>query len=204
MGRDGREATILNRAAKEGLTETVTSEERPEGGKRVSHTDNWAKSCPGTGNGKCKGPEVRWAFNWLTLAVGCRKGFQGRKVIVVVWTGTCSSQHPLPCLVHNRPSINTCKMKEDTEVGLTHLPGRILASVTGSLTAAHGGVSTHPPLTTTISFLHASCGSFCIPPAPLLCLWPLFPLVKFLFPPLVGFGNPQRETSIWVFPAGPE
>lgn len=49
MGRDGREATILNRAAKEGLTEKVTSEERPEGGKGVSHTDNWEKSSPGMG-----------------------------------------------------------------------------------------------------------------------------------------------------------
>lgn len=56
MGRDGREATILNRAAKEGLTEKVTSEERPEGGKGVSHTDNWEKSSPSMGEQQLQRP----------------------------------------------------------------------------------------------------------------------------------------------------
>ena len=88
--------TILNRAAKEGLTEKVTSEERPEGGKGESRSDNCMKSSPGTGNSKCKGPEVRRAFNWLTLAVGRSKGFQGREVTVVIGAGLGSSQHPPP------------------------------------------------------------------------------------------------------------
>lgn len=88
--------TSLNRAAKEGLTEKVASEERPEEGKGDSHSDNCMKSSPGTGNSKCKGPEVRRAFNWLTLAVGWSKGFPGRRVTVVIQAGLCSSQHPLP------------------------------------------------------------------------------------------------------------
>lgn len=41
---------------------------------------------------------------------------------MVVQAGSCSSQCPLPCLVHTGPSINTCKMKEDLVVRLAHLP----------------------------------------------------------------------------------
>ena len=92
--------TSLNRAAKEGLTEKVASEERPEGGKGDNPSDSCMKSSPGTGNSECKGPEVRRGFNWLTLVVGWSKGFQGRKVTVVIQAGLCSSQHPLP-----RPTV---------------------------------------------------------------------------------------------------
>ena len=56
-------------AGKEGLTEKVTSEERPEGGKGQSRSDNCEKSSPGTGNSKNKelevflGPQGIWCFS---------------------------------------------------------------------------------------------------------------------------------------------
>ena len=77
MGRDGREPTVLNRAAREGPTEKVTFEERPEGGEGGSLTDKQRKSGPGTGNSRCKGPEVRGDFNWLPLLLGGAMGFKG-------------------------------------------------------------------------------------------------------------------------------
>ena len=89
-------AASLNTAAKEGLTEKVIPQERPEGGKGESRSDNCEKSSPGTGKSKCKGPEVRRGCNWLTLAVGRSKGFQGRRATVVIWAGLCSSPHPPP------------------------------------------------------------------------------------------------------------
>ena len=37
---------------------SVAFEQRQEGSKRVSHTDIWEKNIVGTGNRKCKGPEL--------------------------------------------------------------------------------------------------------------------------------------------------
>lgn len=77
---------------------------------------------------------------------------------MVVQVGTCPSQHPVLCLVHNWPSINTCKVKKDTVMGPTHLLGRVLTSAAGSLAPARGA-SPHSPPTAAISFLHAPYGS---------------------------------------------
>lgn len=75
MRRNGRETAILNRVAKEGLTEVALEEEteEEEGG---SHADNWGKSSAGTGN-KGEGPEVSQDSNCLHLPLGREMDFKG-------------------------------------------------------------------------------------------------------------------------------
>lgn len=38
----------------EGISEEVTSEQRPDGREGVGHADVWGKSIPGRGNNTCK------------------------------------------------------------------------------------------------------------------------------------------------------
>lgn len=47
----------LNKVIREGCTEKVTFESRPE---ESDHVDIWGKNVPGKGNSECKGPEVRF------------------------------------------------------------------------------------------------------------------------------------------------
>ena len=50
---------------REGVNGKVTFEQRAEGGERVTHTDAWGKSSPGTRNSQCKGPEVGMCLTCL-------------------------------------------------------------------------------------------------------------------------------------------
>lgn len=120
---------------------------------------------------------------------------------VVVQAGTCSSQCPLPCLVHIWPSINTRKMKEDLVLGLAHHPKGSLPLLQGlwpqrvvHLHSLLSPCSDFPSYTFTEALLLDH----------LLCLWPILPPVQSLFAPRVSFGIPHTETAIQAFPAGPE
>lgn len=49
---------LLDLVTRKNLTENVTFEQRPEGGKAAENVVIWEKSIPSTGNSKCKGPVV--------------------------------------------------------------------------------------------------------------------------------------------------
>jgi len=72
-------AASLNTAAKEGLTEKVIPQERPEGGKGESRSDNCEKSSPGTGKSKCEGPEVRRVVTGSPWLLDGAKDFKGEE-----------------------------------------------------------------------------------------------------------------------------
>lgn len=53
----GVNVVALNKVIREGCTEKVTFESRPE---ESDHVDIWGKNVPGRGNSEYKGPEVRF------------------------------------------------------------------------------------------------------------------------------------------------
>ena len=55
----GGRSAVLDEVDREGFMEEVSSEQRHEGGERVSHMDIWGKRSPGRENSQSKGPEVR-------------------------------------------------------------------------------------------------------------------------------------------------
>lgn len=67
---------------REGLTDKVAFEERPEGSERVSHVDFWRKNIPGREDYKCKDPKCK--FSWKNTkrrgpVAGAVRGQSGRK-----------------------------------------------------------------------------------------------------------------------------
>ena len=73
------ERTILHLLVIKGLTEKVIPQERPEGGKGESRSDNCEKSSPGTGKSKCEGPEVRRVVTGSPWLLDGAKDFKGEE-----------------------------------------------------------------------------------------------------------------------------
>jgi len=57
MGNKGGRVSILSSVVREGFTEKMTFKQRPEGGERQSHIDNWERVLCRRNN-QCKDPEV--------------------------------------------------------------------------------------------------------------------------------------------------